>query len=239
MAIGVCALSGIGLVMSMQSASLMTGTGTIWTGAGLAAAGLAAAFFLGAEKWVRGLATVALVAAVFSAGYMEKQLSDKRNELSRMFSPGSDSTGLFPSTTPTTKASATVAPAGAVVRDGTFEFQITDISSAKTIGDNPYLQYTAEGVYVVFTLDATNVGNEPQYVFPSEQKLIDVNNRQYPLATDVDSELNAPAGVGQISPGHTASMKMAFDVPQSVRMKALELHGDMLSDGVMVAASLP
>ncbi|MFN6544475.1 hypothetical protein [Mycolicibacterium nivoides] len=84
-AVGVLILSGIGLVMSMQSASLLTGTGSIWTGVAIAGAGAAAAFFLGAAKWARSVAVVALVLALFSAGYMEKQINDKRNEISHMF----------------------------------------------------------------------------------------------------------------------------------------------------------
>lgn len=84
-AVGVCVLSGIGLVMSMQSTSLLNGTGNIWLGVALTAAGLAIAFFLRAESWVRTVAAVILVIAVFSAGYMEKQLSDKRDEIAHMF----------------------------------------------------------------------------------------------------------------------------------------------------------
>ncbi|WP_396903052.1 hypothetical protein [Mycolicibacterium sp.] len=84
-AVGVLILSGIGVVMSMQSASLLTGTGSIWTGVAIAGVGAAAAFFLGAPKWARSVAVVALALALFSAGYMEKQISDKRNEISRMF----------------------------------------------------------------------------------------------------------------------------------------------------------
>ena len=231
-AIGVCVLSGIGLVMSMQSTSLIGGTGTIWTGVGLTAAGMAAAFFLGAEKWVRVVASALLVLAALSAGSMEKQLSDKRNELSRMLNPMSSAPTATSSATATP---ASIAPPGSVVRDEMLQFQITDVSSAKTIGDNPYLQSTANGIYVIFTLDVTNIGDEPQYVFPSEQKLIDTSNRQYPLATDVDFTLNGT--VGQIGPGNTATVKMAFDVPQSLEMKALELHGDMLTGGVKVAAA--
>lgn len=86
-AVGVCVLSGIGLVMSMQSASLLTGTGPIWMGVGVAAAGAACAFFLGAAQWARILAAVLLLLAVANAAYMEKQLSDKRNEISQMFNP--------------------------------------------------------------------------------------------------------------------------------------------------------
>lgn len=84
-AIGVCVLVGIGLVMSMQSASLLTGTGPIWTGVGFVGAGTAVAFFLGAAKWVRVLAAVPLALSLFNGLYMEKQMSDKRDELSRVF----------------------------------------------------------------------------------------------------------------------------------------------------------
>lgn len=84
-AIGVCVLLGIGVVMSMQSVSLLTGTGPIWIGVGFVAAGTAVAFFLGAAKWVRVLAVVLLALSLFNGFYMEKQLSDKRDELSRVF----------------------------------------------------------------------------------------------------------------------------------------------------------
>lgn len=87
-AVGVLILSGIGLVMSMQSASLLTGTGSIWTGVAIAGVGAAAAFFLGAPKWARSVAAVMLALALFSAGYMEKQISDKRDEISHMFNTG-------------------------------------------------------------------------------------------------------------------------------------------------------
>ena len=68
--IGVLILAGIGLVMSMQSVSLISGTGTLWTGVGLAAAGTAAAFFLGAAKWARVVAAVCLAVALFATVYM-------------------------------------------------------------------------------------------------------------------------------------------------------------------------
>jgi hypothetical protein len=84
-AIGVCVLVAIGLVMSMQSASLLTGTGPIWTGVGVVAAGTAVAFFMRATKWVRVVAALVLAFALFNAIYMEKQLSDKSNEISQIF----------------------------------------------------------------------------------------------------------------------------------------------------------
>ena len=84
-AIGVCVLVVIGLVMSMQSVSLLTGTGPVWTGVGVVAAGTAVAFFMGAAKWVRVVAALCLALSLFNAFYMENQLSEKRNEISQIF----------------------------------------------------------------------------------------------------------------------------------------------------------
>jgi hypothetical protein len=84
-AIGVCVLVAIGIVMSMQSVSLLSGSGPIWTGVGFVAAGTAIAFFLRAATWVRVVAALCLAFALLNAFYMEKQLSDKRNEISQIF----------------------------------------------------------------------------------------------------------------------------------------------------------
>ncbi len=84
-AIGVCVLVGIGLVMSMQSVSLLTGSGQIWTGVAVVAAGTAAAFLMRAGKWVRVVATVVLVLSLANALYIEHELSKKRDELTHMF----------------------------------------------------------------------------------------------------------------------------------------------------------
>jgi Protein of unknown function (DUF2510) len=84
-AVGVFVLVGIGLVMSMQSVSLLTGSGPVWTGVAVVAGGTAVAFFLRAGGWVRVIAAVLLALSLANAFYMEKQLSDRRNELTHMF----------------------------------------------------------------------------------------------------------------------------------------------------------
>jgi len=83
--IGVLILSAIGLFMTMQSVSLFSGTGSIWTGVAVIAAGAAMSYFLGAAKWARVIALVCLVFGLLNAFYIEKQMSDKRNEISQIF----------------------------------------------------------------------------------------------------------------------------------------------------------
>lgn len=75
----------IGLVMSMQSVSVMTGSGPVWTGVAVVAAGTAVAFFLRAAKAVRVVAAVVLVLSVANALYIENELNHKRDEITHMF----------------------------------------------------------------------------------------------------------------------------------------------------------
>jgi hypothetical protein len=75
----------IGLVMSMQSVSLITGSGPVWTGVAVVAAGTAVAFFLRAARWVRVVAALILALSLANALYIENQLSHKRDEITHMF----------------------------------------------------------------------------------------------------------------------------------------------------------
>ncbi|MBY0289928.1 MAG: DUF2510 domain-containing protein [Mycobacteriaceae bacterium] len=84
-AVGVCLLIAVGLVMSMQSASLMTGSTLVWTGVAVVAAGTAAAFILRGAMWVRIVSVIVLILALANAVYIETQLTERRNEMTRMF----------------------------------------------------------------------------------------------------------------------------------------------------------
>lgn len=84
-AIGVCLLVGIGLVMSMQPVSLMSGSGSVWTGVAVVTVGAAGAFVLRAAVWVRVVAVIVLVLALINAVSIEVEMSHKRDELTHIF----------------------------------------------------------------------------------------------------------------------------------------------------------
>lgn len=129
----------------------------------------------------------------------------------------------------------TVAPVGASVRDGKLEFRVIKVESAKTIGDNQFLATTAQGVFVIFTLQVTNIGDRSQNFFAQNQKLIDTQGRSYEASSSATINLEQPDSLGSINPGNTVRAQVAFDVPQSMQMGALELHDSMFSGGVRVA----
>jgi hypothetical protein len=84
-AVAVYVLVGIGFVMAIQPVSLFTGSGLIWTGVAVMTGGVAVAWFMRAANWVRVVAIALLAVSLVNASYIEKQLSDKRNELTHIF----------------------------------------------------------------------------------------------------------------------------------------------------------
>ncbi len=82
-AAGVIILTVIGLIMSMQPVSLMTGSASIWLGVAVAGVGTALAFFLGAPTWVRIVAPIVLVIALVNVLSVEHQMSLRRDNISR------------------------------------------------------------------------------------------------------------------------------------------------------------
>ncbi len=81
-AAGVCVLVAIGLIMSFQSVSLMSGSGIIWTGVALVGGGVALAFFLRGPTWVKIVAVLVLGLVLFNACSIEQQMDNKRKQIS-------------------------------------------------------------------------------------------------------------------------------------------------------------
>ena len=129
------------------------------------------------------------------------------------------------------------------MRDGKFEFQVLDIARAKTVSDptdNPYMTTTAQGEFVVITLSVRNIGDEPRSYFGTNQKFIDATGREYGASSQADIWMNTN-DTGDINPGNSIQVKVAFDVPPgtSTDGAVLELHDSMFSGGVEVQLGAP
>ena len=84
--VGILAASIIGLIMAMQSASLLTGTGTLWTGVAIASAAGVATFLLrrSIPTWLRVISVIAALLALANVLYVEDQLDQKRQEINQI-----------------------------------------------------------------------------------------------------------------------------------------------------------
>jgi hypothetical protein len=149
-----------------------------------------------------------------------------------------DKTGSTNSISGNSPAASTAA-AGSVVRDGKFAFQVLGVRIEGVAGttDNQFMRVQAQGQFVIVDVGVQNIGNEPQTYFGNNQKLIDAAGREYAVNSAADTYVNG--FIGDINPGNTIRVEMAFDVPVNTRAKALEVHDSMISGGTRVAIDDP
>lgn len=143
----------------------------------------------------------------------------------------------LPSITITTTTKPPPAAIGQGARDGDTTFTVNSISQSKVAGDlsNPYMQVTAQGVFLNVHLTVTNSGTKPQTFFASNQKL---------KIGDSTYEANGSAAMWTsamnvtINPGNSIQVVLSFDVPAGTVINGtVQLHESIISKGVEVALS--
>ncbi|MET8776184.1 DUF4352 domain-containing protein [Nocardia sp. NPDC004654] len=129
----------------------------------------------------------------------------------------------------------TAAAAGSEVRDGKFAFLVTGVDEPVTvIGTNDFLKEEAQGEFIQVHVDVTNIGNEAQHYFGSNQKLIDDQGREF--ANDTAAEINVNDHLSEeINTGNKVSITIVFDVPRGTVPAAVEFHDSVFSGGARVA----
>ncbi|WP_194817563.1 protein kinase [Nocardia sp. XZ_19_385] len=126
-----------------------------------------------------------------------------------------------------------VAPAGAAVRDGKFEFAVGNIESGvRKVGSQ-----RAAGSFLIVTLTVRNISDEAKWFTPFGQKLFDDNGNQidpHLLATFLQGG-NKHRNTIKLEPGESATGKLVFDIPDSATPSRLALHDSPFSGGASVA----
>ncbi|BDT94501.1 hypothetical protein IFM12275_44770 [Nocardia sputorum] len=128
---------------------------------------------------------------------------------------------------------AAVAPAGSPVRDGKFEFVVTEVDSGVSrIG----LQKAA-GSFLIVTLAVRNISDETKWFLPMGQRVLDAQNTPFDHNATATMWQNTQQRLGysfELRPGQSATTQLVFDLPQTVTPDHLELHDFVLSGGVRV-----
>ena len=155
---------------------------------------------------------------------------------------GSDSSDSAPETNSTTSAAPTE-PAdskpkiGSAVRDGKFEFVVSGIKCGiPTIGSG-FLAATAQGEYCRIPVTVTNIGDEPQTMFDSNQYLFDSKGRKFSPSSDAwtADEEGSKLFLEEINPGNSVKGNLYYDVAKGTKPAHVELHDSAFSSGVEVA----
>jgi hypothetical protein len=140
-------------------------------------------------------------------------------------------------------AAAKAAALGTAVRDGKFQFTVTSVTQAKSVGDTADgVGDTAQGEYAILHVTVTNISSAPQTLDDAAQYVYDAGGRKYDASSSADIDLNSASGsdsvfLNDINPGNTVQGQLAFDMPAGVRAVKAELHDSPFSNGVTV--SLP
>ncbi len=124
------------------------------------------------------------------------------------------------------------------VRDGNFEFTVTNVSCGlPAIGSSPVLR-RARGQFCLISMRIRNIGDEPRPFDASLQKVVSAAGQEYPADVGA-SRYAVPSSAGEtprteINPGSTLNADVAFDVPKGPAPVRAELHDSPSSRGVTV-----
>ena len=125
---------------------------------------------------------------------------------------------------------------GTKVRDGKFEFVVTKVADGGTqIGGSDFGE-KAQGAFTLVHVTVTNIGDEPQMMLDSNQKVTDTKGRQFAPSSSAGLYIkDNDIWVKEINPGNTLKGVIVYDMPKGSKPARLELHDSMMSGGVTVA----
>src|SRR5579859_1656393 len=145
-----------------------------------------------------------------------------------------------PATTPSTapaNAPPKTAGIGTPVRDGKFQFTVTKVTHAKTVGSSA-LGQTAHSKYTVLHVTVKNIGSEAQTLDDSSQYVFDSAGRKFSADSQADLYINGTGDsvfLQQINPGNSVHGLIAFDLPTNDKAVKAELHDSAFSGGVTLS----
>ncbi|MBF6180389.1 DUF4352 domain-containing protein [Nocardia otitidiscaviarum] len=118
---------------------------------------------------------------------------------------------------------------GSAVRDGQFEFVVTNVEqSATKVGEGSWSE-EAKGESILVSVDITNVGKRAQTYFDDNQVLIDDQDREFEASFSANAALNEYGIHEDLNPGHKVSVVVAFDVPVGAAPVTIEFHDSVFS----------
>jgi hypothetical protein len=134
------------------------------------------------------------------------------------------------------KATKEKAPGiGDAVRDGKFQFTVTDVEAGKKKVGNEYLNTKAQGQFYLVDITVKNIGDEAQIFFADNQTLFNADGQEYSADSTASIYLDeSNSFMEEINPGNTVKGTVVFDIPKGMDPSKIELHDSMLSGGVTV-----
>lgn len=188
-------------------------------------------WFIGAT----GLALIAIIASATGG----KGSSSRASGASEPVAAQAPAAPAPAAPAPAAPAPAAPAPAPAglntPVRDGKFEFTVTNVDCGKAQIGGQYLNKKAQGQFCLATMNVTNIGTKSQMFSGSNQKAIDAQGRELEADGSAGMYLeDSRSFLEDINPGNTVKGTIVFDIPKTSTITQLQLHDSMFSGGAKV-----
>jgi hypothetical protein len=125
---------------------------------------------------------------------------------------------------------------GEPVRDGQFEFVVTELQTGvESVGEGEFGE-AAQGEFALVNLTVENIGDDEQLFDGDAQLLFDTEGREHSHA-DVEAALyleGSESFLNEINPGNTVEGTLLYDLPPDAVPERVELHDSPFSNGVDV-----
>lgn len=131
---------------------------------------------------------------------------------------------------------AAAAGVGTPVRDGKFEFTVTDVQTDVAQVGPELLEQKAQGAYTLVTLTVANIGDEAQTFDANNVTGTDSQGRE--VKSDGTASLYANEGsqsfLEEINPGNSISAVVVFDLPAGESLASIKVQDSMFSNGATI-----
>lgn len=121
---------------------------------------------------------------------------------------------------------------------GDLAVTVTGVEDGVTEASGVLGDYTADGQYVVVSVTAENIGNEPTYFENNGQKLYDADDRQFGHDTDATIAMDDGPMLGELNPGQSADFTVVFDIPADAEFDHIEVSDDLFGLGESATINL-
>lgn len=124
---------------------------------------------------------------------------------------------------------------GDTIKAGDFEWKIMGFTTASEVGEEimgSLLGEKANGIYLIISVEVTNIGKSANYLSDFYMKLIDEQGREFSADT-VAAVYLKPSGSAMIfetiNPGITKKGKIVYDVPEGLKFVNARISSNLLS----------
>ncbi len=125
-----------------------------------------------------------------------------------------------------------------VVQDGDLAFTVTNVETAKTLG-NQFTKKDAQGTFYVVTLKIENKGNKTATFDSSMAKVTDDQGREFERSIEGQTAKGMAQGnvdlfLQQIQPSLSVTGDLVFDLPADMQNPMLVVKGSLFAKGAKI-----